>query len=396
MPCQPSAPRTQVSSTGRLLEPYRHGRLDVLFQKQQPGMRVRRPQRIGGFLVIALIAGVVTTAVLIKPGAHQPSVITTVAGTDAGGFSGDGGPATQAQLRLPAGMAVDAAGNLFIADAANNAIRRVDTTQQRIATVVGTGIRGFSGDGGPATEAQLASPYGIAVDTAGNLYIADLDNNRLRRVDTQGRITTVVGPIIQGQLMRPGGVAVDGAKNLYISSSENHKVYRLDSQQRITTIMGTGADGFSGDGGPATQAQLKSPVGMAVDAAGNLYIADNADNRIRRVDTQGRITTIAGTGEEGFSGDGGPATVAKLSSPYGVAVDTSGNLYIADTHNSRVRRVDTERQITTIAGTDKAGFSGDGGPATRAQLWYPECLTVDTAGNLYIGEEYRVRRLVAA
>jgi sugar lactone lactonase YvrE len=236
-------------------------------------------------------------------------VITTVAGTgptgsEAGSFSGDGGPAVNANLRFPSSVAVDASGNLYIADGGNHRIRRVDSVTGIITTAAGSGSFGFSGDGGPATDAQLA-PSDIAVDASGNLFIADANNNRIRRVD--------------------------GATGV------------------ITTVAGTGTAGHSGDGGPATSASLFSPRGVAVDAAGNLFFAV-ASNRIRRVDAAtGIITTVAGSGASGFSGDGGPAISASLFGPAGVAVDAAGNLFIADFRNNRIRRVEAAVPAAEVA-----------------------------------------------
>ena len=324
-------------------------------------------------------------------------IITTIAGTGEFGFSGDGGPATQAQIVAPLGVAVDGAGNLYIADSDNRRIRKVDSAGT-ITTVAGTGEFGFSGDGGPATQAELYRPYGVAVDGAGNLYIADSDNRRIRKVDSAGTITTVAGtgefgfsgdggPATQAQIGYSRGVAVDGAGNLYIA--DRFRIRKVDSAGTITTVAGTGEGGFSGDGGPATQAQISAPYGVAVDGAGNLYIADSDNHRIRKVDSAGTITTVAGTGEFGFSGDGGPATQAELYRPRGVAVDGAGNLYIAD--RFRIRKVDSAGTITTIAGTGEGGFSGDGGPATQAQISAPYGVAVDGAGNLYIADTGNVR-----
>ena len=322
-----------------------------------------------------------------------------------GDFAGDGGPASQAQLNFPTGVAVDGAGNLYIADTNNDRIRKVDSAGT-ITTIAGTGERRFGGDGGPAIQAQLDAPSGVVVDGAGNLYIADRANHRIRKVDSTGTITTIAGtgergfggdggPATQARLNNPYGVAVDGAGNLYIADLANHRIRKVDSTGTITTFAGTGERGFGGDGGPASQAQLNFPTGVAVDEAGNLYIADWSNARIRKVDGTGTITTIAGTGELGFGGDGGPAIQAQLGDPTGVAVDGAGNLYIADQYNNRIRRVDSTGTLTTIAGTGERGFSGDSGPATQAQLDDPTGVAVDGAGTLYIADasNHRIRLL---
>ena len=333
--------------------------------------------------------------------------ITTIAGTGESGFSGDGGPAIQAALDDPFGVAVDSAGNVYIADTDNVRIRKVDSTGT-ITTIAGTGESGFSGDGGPAVEAELRHPRGVAVDSAGNVYIADTDNVRIRKVDSTGTITTIAGtgesgfsgdggPAIQAALNYPRGVAVDGAGNVYIADIGNHRIRKVDSAGVISTVAGSGS--FVGDGGPATAARLNRPSGVAVDSAGNVYIADSWNVRIRKVDSTGTITTIAGTGEWGFSGDGGPATAARLNRPYGVAVDSAGNLYIADTENVRIRKVDSAGVISTVAGTGEfGGFGGDGGPAIQADLDSPSGVAVDGAGNLFIADTYnnRIRKVDAA
>ena len=281
--------------------------------------------------------------------------------TVAGGNIGDNGPATGALLSDPFDVAVDTSGNLYIADDQNNRIRRVDSSGN-ITTVAGTGVSGYGGDGGPATEAVLNSPVGVAVDTSGNLYIADSGNHRIQRVDTMGTITTVAGTGEQGEsgdggpataalLSDPFDVAVDTSGNLYIADTRNDKIRRVDTMGIITTVAGTGAGGYFGDGGLATNAWVYRPRGVAVDSSGNIYIADTLNDRVRQVDTMGIITTVAGTGESGYGGDGGLATAAVLYFPTRVVVDSSGKLYIADTNNSRIRRVDTSGNITTVAGT---------------------------------------------
>ena len=278
--------------------------------------------------------------------------ISTVAGTGEAGFSGDGGPAVEAQLRYPTYMAVDADGSLFFSENFDHRIRRVSSSGT-ISTIAGTGEEGFAGDGGPAVQAQLNYPRGVSVDADGNLFIADSYNRRIRKVDPSGNISTFPkgyssdGVTLSGS---PAGVAVNAEGNLFFSDTTNSNVYRVDPSGTITQIAGSWRWGFAGDGGPAIKAQLNTPSDVAVDADGNLYIADENNHRIRRVDASGIITTTAGTGVEGFSGDGGPAVKAQLAGPRGVAVDAAGNLFIADHGNHRIRKVDPSGTITTIAG----------------------------------------------
>ena len=321
--------------------------------------------------------------------------ISTVAGSGTGGFSGDGAAATAARLQNPQGVALDGAGNLYIADAGNNRIRKVDSSGN-ISTVAGTGTGGFGGDSGAATAAQLSEPSGgVALDGAGNLYIADTSNHRIRKVDSDGNITTVAG---REQLSNPQSVALDGAGNLYIADTGNNRIHKVDSSGNISTVAGTGTAGFSGDSSAATAALLNTPADVAPDGAGNLYITDRGNERIRKVDSAGVISTVAGSGTAGFSGDGGAATAAQLNEPYGVAVDSSGNLYIAEWNNNRIRKVNSAGVISTVAGTGTAGFSGDGGAATAAQLSNPQDVALDAAGNLYIADvnNNRIRKVNSA
>jgi sugar lactone lactonase YvrE len=334
-------------------------------------------------------------------------VMTRIAGTSRAGYSGDGGPAASAQLNNPVGLALDASGNLYIADSFNNSIRMVSPSGV-IATVAGNSSAGYSGDGGPATNAQLSHPLGISVDGSGNLYIVDYYNDRIRKVSAAGIITTVAGngstgdsgdggPATGAQLNAPFGVAIDSGGNLFIAEHGGDRVRKVSAGGIITTVAGNGSQGYSGDGGPATSAQLYNPGNVAVDANGNLYIADSLNNRIRKVSAGGIMTTVAGNGSQGYSGDGGRATSAQLYQPQGLTVDARGNLYIADTYNYRIRMVSPAGIIDTVAGDGFENYSGDGGPATAAQLNLPSGVAMDASGNLYIADSlsYRVRKVSA-
>ena len=296
-----------------------------------------------------------------------------------------GGPAVLTRLNTPEGVAVDADGNLYIADTHNYRIRKVDPSET-ITTIAGVGRRGVTGDGRPAVQARLSLTRGVAVDADGNLYIADYLNHRIRRVDPSGAISTFAGtgergfggdggPAVRAQLNFPRSVALDAAGNLYIADYENFRIRKVDPSGAISTFAGTGTRGFAGDGGPAAQARLGYTEGITVDADGNLYIADTENFRIRKVDPSGAISTFAGSGEKGYAGDGGPAVEAKLNFPKGMAVDTAGILYVAD--SMRIRKVDSSGTISTIAGTGRQGFAGDGGPAVEAKLNFP----YDVAGR---------------
>lgn len=333
-------------------------------------------------------------------------IITLVAGRQGHrGFAGDGGPALSAQLWGVEDVAVDATGNIYLADTRNGRVRRIDPTGT-ITTVAGSNVFGFSGDGGPATSATLALPSGVAIAPDGSLYIADRPNQRVRRVDTTGIISTIAGsgflsyygdggPALEAALYSPEGVAVDAAGNRYIADTRNHRIRRIDAAGTITTVAGTGDEGYSGDGGPATAARLRHPSAVGVDAAGNVYLADSWNNRVRRITADGIIATVAGTGTWGFSGDGGPATSAEIGVADGMAVDGTGNVYIAFSENHRVRKIDATGIISTIAGTGAAGFSGDGGLASAAKLRGPASLVSDAAGNVYIADSgnRRVRKV---
>ncbi len=313
----------------------------------------------------------------------------TVAGTGSSGYSGDGAAAASARLNSPSGVAVDGDGNLYIADSSNNRIRKVDTDGD-ISTVAGDGTAGFDGDGAAAASAQLNNPYGVAVDRDGNLYIADSSNNRIRMVDADTNfISTVAGDGTAGfggdgaaadmaQLNSPNGVAVDWDGNLYIADRDNHRIRKVDADTGfISTVAGNGTTGFSGDGAAADAAQLRSPSDVAVDGDGNLYIADTSNHRIRKVDADTDfISTVAGNSSNsrrGCTGDGGAATAAPLYAPTGVALDGSGNLYIAtpaDQHSASIRKVDAVTgNISTVASQPRTGPLTPPKIAPRPSTW---------------------------
>ena len=317
--------------------------------------------------------------------------ITTIAGDNIGGFLGDGSAATGAQLSNPLGMALDSSGKLYIADSSNQRVREV--VSGTISTLAGNGTAAFLGDAAAATSAELNLPSGVAVDSAGNLYIADTANCVIRKV-AGTTITTYVGSdtnyvvncggggdhglAINAQLANPTGLALDAAGNLYIADTGNSRIRIVNKATGIITSLSTAG------------INLTSPKGVAVDAAGDVYIADTGNGRILEVTPVGSITkttTVAGTGVNGYSGDGSPATSAQLNNPYGVALDAAGNIYITDTNNQRIRMVSAATGIiTTVAGTGRSGYAGDGGPSTSAQLSFPRGMLVDASGKIYVSD----------
>ena len=322
--------------------------------------------------------------------------IITVAGTGTSGYSGTGGPAAAADLNLPVDAAVDSSGNLYIADTANLRIRKV-APSGIITTVGGNGTPPILivRRGVPATSAGMI-PGGLTIDSSGNIYFADTAISRIRRISASGIITTVAGKGTAGysgdggaataaMLKNPSAVVADGSGNLYISDSLNHRIRRVDAAGIITTVAGNGTPGYSGDGGAATAASLNTPADVAVDSSGNIYIADTLNYRIRKVDPSGVISTVAGNGSSLYSGDGGPATGAGLTS-FGLTVDSSGNLYFADKNNQRIRKIDASGSISTVAGNGSFGYSGDWGAATAATLGSPTSVTLDGSGNLFIAD----------
>jgi uncharacterized protein (TIGR03437 family) len=341
--------------------------------------------------------------------AESQGIVTTFAGNGNMTFSGDGGPATAASLNSPRGLAINLAGGVYISDTGNSRVRMVSPAGI-ISTVAGNGTYGASGDGSLAINASFSDVTDIALDAAGNLYIADASNRRIRSVTPGGIVGIVAGTGIQGSsgdgglaidaaLNRPISVTVDAANNLYICDSANHNIRRVNlASGMITTYAGNGTAAYSGDGGLATAASLQFPLGVTTDKSGNLYIADSGNNSIRKVSPGGVIVTVAGSSGAGFAGDGAAANGALLNIPSDVAVDGSGNLFIADSGNNRVRKIDGSTGIIgTIAGGANDGFSGDTGPAVDSLLSFPWKLTTDPAGAVYIADRVnnRIRKISA-
>ncbi len=332
---------------------------------------------------------------------QTPGNIQTIAGLGGAAFSGDGGPAIAASLNVAVDVSVDNNGNIFIADQFNHRIREI-TPDGTITTIAGTGAPGFSGDGGPATNAQLNTPTGVHADSSGNIFISDVGNQRIRKIDPSGTITTVAGnggkgysgdggPATSASFYNAVRCTIDPSGNLLIADQSNHRIRIVNPAGIISTFAGNGAGtpangAFSGDGGPATSASLNNPTAIAVDASGVVYIADQFNQRIRTITPDGTITTIAGSGGAGFSGDGQSALNASLNYPGGLAVDSAGNIYFNDDLNYRTRQIDTNGVITTVAGSGAIGFSGDGGPATGAALSGNFGISIDASGNLYIAD----------
>jgi uncharacterized protein (TIGR03437 family) len=340
--------------------------------------------------------------------------INSIAGNRPNGFGGDGGPAALSTLNMATGVAADSAGNLYIADSGNMRVRKITSAASggAISTVAGDGVYSYSGDGGQANEAQMNFPQGVATGVDGSVYIADSDNNVVRKIAPNGAISTVAGNGSAGyggdggngpaaQLSAPEGVAVDSLGNVYIADSANNRVRKVTSAGVISTLSGTGTAASSGDGGPASAAGLDSPFGVSLDAAGNLYITEFNGDRVRKIaavsgaiSSSSTITTVAGNGIGGYTGDGSLAVNAELNGPKAVVADAAGDLYIADAANNVVRLVTAAGRISTAIGTGGSGFGGDFGLASAAQVTDPTGLALDSAGNLYISDgSTRVRKV---
>jgi sugar lactone lactonase YvrE len=377
----------------------------VIFQPKSPGQRF-------GAVVLTDSAGNILGATELIGNASGPlamfvpGTISTVAGSAAWIYHGDGLAATSSSIFLPFGIAVDSAGNLFIADSSNDRIRKVDASTKLMSTVAGNGNVGSSGDGGAATSASVNLPTSVVIDGAGNIFFADSANNAVRRVAaTTGIITTIAGTIgVQGYggdggpatsalFNTPDGIALDGYGNLYIADTGNNVVRKLNlASGVITPFAGNHTLGYAGDSGPAVSASLNNPWSLTVAPTGEVYIADQNNHCVRKVTLGGTISTIAGSGTSGFSGDGGSGISAVLNSPSSVAVDVAGNIYIADTGNNRVRKINAATGIiTTVAGNGTETFNGDGGAATGAGMYGPYGLVIDSGGNLYVADVFHNR-----
>jgi sugar lactone lactonase YvrE len=337
---------------------------------------------------------------------YAAGIITTYAGTGEQGYTGDGGPATQARLSEPFMCAFDAQGNLYVAEATNHCVRRIDHHTGIITTVAGTGRAGYSGDGGPATQATMNQPYSLQIDAAGHIYIVDRLNAVIRKVDSaSGLISTIAGtgkpgsggdggPGMAAQLREPNDCCLDGHGGLLIADVQDQRIRRLDlTTGLITTVAGNGEKVRAGDGLPATAASLFGARAVCVDSRGNMYICEREGNGIRQVDSAGSMSTFAGTGERGYSGDGGPALTATWGAPKALRCDRHDNVIVVDTENHAIRRIDaTTGIVTTLAGGHQGG-DGDGGAATAAGLDRPHGCELDAQGNMFIADSnnHRVR-----
>jgi len=343
--------------------------------------------------------------VLFAPLLSTSQVITTVVGDGRSFYAGDGGTASKASISTPGGIYLDKNGNIYIADTKNAKIRKV-STNGIITTLAGWGFSGMSGDGGPATAAKINNPEGIVIDKSGNIIFSDRFNNRIRKIDTAGIITTIVGTGVAGytsddtlaihsRLHSPCGLALDDDDNLYIADRNNHRIRKVNKDGVISTIAGTGKPIIAGDGGPAVLASVNRPNDVEVTPDGELIIADTYGNAVRKIKKDGTIVSIAGIGDGqfGFGGDEGIVGQSRLFYPSAIAIDKTGNIYVADQNNNRIRRIDVTGAIKTVAGNGGPVSNGDGKLAVEASIATPQSLALDEAGNLYIGETNKIRYL---
>ena len=343
---------------------------------------------------------VVAWACAAAASAADEPIIRAFAGSGEKGYTGDGKAATAAQLNNPFDVALDGAGNLYFSDTFNHCIRRVDAKTKAISTVAGNGKKGYAGDGGPAADAMLNEPYGVEVDRDGNLYIVDRLNYCIRRVSKDGKIDTIAGtgksgysgdggPGKQAMFKEPNGLCLDTKGKLYIADVADQRVRVLDlTSGKIDTICGDGKKQQTGDGGLYKQASLLGPRAVAIGPDGNLHICEREGNAIRKVDFKsGKIERVAGTGKKGYTGDGGPALEATFNGPKEIDVDKEGNVFVVDTENQAIRRIDAKSgKVSTVAGSGKLGNTGDGGPATKAALGRPHGVVAGPDGSIYIGD----------
>lgn len=345
---------------------------------------------------------------LLASYSSNSQTIKTIAGTGVAGYSGDGGPAVNAQLNRPGSLKFDKVGNLYIADDFNHVVRKINSSGN-ISTIAGTGVKGHSGDGGPATAAQMDQPEDIVFDTSGNMYISEVGSSIIRKINKSGIISTFAGipnsggsdgdggPATAARIYVALGLSFDKAGNMYFSNNGSWVVRKINTSGIISTVAGNGTNGFSGDGGPATAAQLKLTGFLAIGPSDDeIYIPDYVNCRIRKVNKAGIITTVWGDGSSPGSGDGGPATAAGIGNIYRIFFDDKGSVYLSDRKNPVIRKINSSGMISTIAGTGVVGYFGDGGPATAAEFNNDVgCSAIDQYGNLYITDlwNHRVRRI---
>jgi sugar lactone lactonase YvrE len=354
------------------------------------------------FFTLLIIACKKDSGIITTHATQAGSIISTIAGNGTAGFTGDGGNANNSELNKPKAIAIDTFGNIYITDYVNERIRKISPSGI-ISTFAGTGIAGYSGDGGSAVNCQINGANGITTDISGNVYFADEGNKVIRKINLSGIITTIAGGgtsglgdgglAINAAFGDPTDVGVDNAGNIYVSDISQNRIRKINVVGIITTIAGNGNTGFSGNGGQAVNALLWNPTAIAVDGPGNIYISDGENNSIRKIDITGVINTIAGyslwpSGGGGNlnNGDGGYATNAAIGYNEGVAVDAFGNVYISGYHTNRIRKINSSGIITTIAGTGTAGHTGDGGLAVYSSLNLPIGLATDSKGNIYVAD----------